>query len=91
MDKKIQITEGLPVFKFEGDLWHPSLSKKYIDSNIFTIVNHEKNAEKSALLDLLQSKSTITHKPEEHFQQEFSFDGLSCQCNFTYADLTLKD
>lgn len=28
--------------KFEDDLWHPNLQKKFIDSNSFVIVNHDK-------------------------------------------------
>jgi hypothetical protein len=31
-----------PVHQFEDDLWHPNLSKKYIEDGSFIIVNHDR-------------------------------------------------
>ena len=62
-------SDQFPVFTFNRDLWHPSFTKKYLDSDSFIIVNHERSG-MDTYVELLQTTDTTP---------------LTCNCQFTKA------
>jgi len=80
--------EQFPIFKFKEDLWHPKHSKKYIDSENFIIVNHDKQGV-NTYVELLQSGSSELGSLMSQIEGlvgnsggEIDKEGLTCNCKF---------
>ena len=72
----------VPVYNFKREPWHPRISKKYLDSETFTLVHHDSTAGIPTFVALIQE--TSEKKEAENVDDiTHSIENMNCACNFT--------
>ena len=72
--------DQFPLFNFQKDLWHPRFQKKYVDSENFIIVNHDRQG-LDTYVELLQTSSK-TQQVADVEPIEVEMVGMKCNCRF---------